>query len=124
MPMKKRPLGRGVNDFQKTAIKIFTLSMREDLNRNQNACLNRYLEIDEGTVVLAAFGSEIRLRSFPFSLALLDICRSVGYAMRLRNYDLWQSVKDFQKNRGNIVRNVASILSLIGNSRKKLYSVT
>ena len=98
--------------------------MREDLNRNQNAFLKRYLQIDEGTVVLEAFDSEIRLRSFPVSLALIDICRSVGYSMRLRKYPLWQSVKDFQKNRGNVESKVGSILCLIGNSSKKLYSAT
>ena len=124
MPMIKRPLWRGVNDFQKTAVKIFTLYMREDLNRNKNAFLKRYLENDEGTIVLAAFGSEIRLRSFPLSLTFIDICRSIWYPMRLRNYPLWQIVKDFQKNRGNVVRKIGSILYLIGDNRKKLYSVT
>ena len=124
MPMIKRPLGRGVNDFQKTAVKIFNLYMREDLNRNQNAFLKRFLEIDEGTVVLEAFDSEIRLRSFQVSLALIDIFRSVGYSMRLRKYPLWQRVKDFQKNRGNAESKVASILFLIGNSSKKLDSAT
>ena len=123
-PMIKRPLGRGVNDFQKTAEKIFTLYMREDLNRNQNVFLKRYLEIDEWTVVLAAFDRDIRLRSFPVSLALIDICRSVGYSMRLRKYPLWQSVKDFQKNRGNVERKVGTIFCLIGNSSKKPYSAT
>ena len=73
MPMIKRPLGTDVNHFQKTAGKIFSLYMSEDLNGNKNAFLKRYLEIDEGTVVLASFDSDLLLRSFPVLLALIDI---------------------------------------------------
>ena len=56
------------------------------------------------TAVLAAIGTEIRVRSFPFSLTLIDICRSEGYTVRRRKSPLWQGVKDFQKNRFRIFK--------------------
>ena len=60
----------------------------------------QYLEKNEVMVLLAAFGNVIRVRPFPFSFALTDICPSVRYPMRRRKSPLWQGVKDFQKKNG------------------------
>ena len=54
--------------------------------------------MDEVTVVLAAFCTQVRLRSFPFSLSLRDICPSVGDPMRRCKFLLGQGVQEFQKN--------------------------
>ena len=57
------------------------------------------MEIDEQPVVLAALGTEIRLRYFPFSLPFRDICPSVGYPIPRCKSQLWQGLIDFQKKK-------------------------
>ena len=48
--------------------------------------------------MLAAIGTDFRVRSFPFWLTLRDIFSSVGYPVRSRKSPLWQGVKNFEQN--------------------------
>ena len=100
MPPIYTPLGRGGNHFQKKLLKIITRYRREDLNQNQIAFLKKeYREIDEMIAVLAAFGTEIHLKSLPFSVAFIDVYPAADYPMRRRKSPVWQRVKDFEKTR-------------------------